>query len=101
MQYKYAIFFYPYLKPHINLFRDWRKEKKAKHYYALVRIYTPLSDLRVPLAEYKVNFAFFLKKNSQKLQVAKMRKWEDGFVSRTVPLFNNPRKHTVTEPFKL
>jgi hypothetical protein len=28
-----------------------------------------------------------------KLQVAKMWNWEDDFVSRTVPLFNNPRKH--------
>ena len=55
---------YPYLKPHINLFRDRRKQKKAKHYYALVRIYIPLSDLRVSFEEYKVNYAF-LKKNFQ------------------------------------
>ena len=30
----------------------------------MVRIYTPLSDLRVPLEEHKVNYAF-LKKNFQ------------------------------------
>jgi len=62
---------YPYLKLHINLFRSSRKQKKAKHGYALVRIYTPLSDLTVPFEEYKVNYAFFLRKHS-KLQVAKM-----------------------------
>jgi hypothetical protein len=55
---------YPYLKLHINLFRSRRKQKKAKHCYALVRIYTPLSDLRVPFEEYKVNYAF-LDKNFQ------------------------------------
>jgi hypothetical protein len=44
---------YLYLKPHINLFRDRRKQKKAKHYYALVRIYTPSSDLRVPFESIK------------------------------------------------
>jgi len=49
---------HPYLKLHINLFRSWRKQKRAKHSYALVRIYTPLSDLRVPFEEYKVNYAF-------------------------------------------
>ena len=43
-------------------FRDRRKQKKAKHYYALVRIYTPLSDLRVPFEEYKVNYVFLKKK---------------------------------------
>ena len=83
---------YPYLKPHINLFRDRRKQKKAKHYYALVRIYTPLSDLRVPFEEYKVNYAFSWEK-LPKLQVAKMWNWEEDFVSRIVPLFSNPRKH--------
>ena len=62
---------YPYLKPHINPFRDRRKQKKVKHYYALLRIYTPLSDLRVPFEEYKVNYAFSLEKLS-KLQVTKM-----------------------------
>ena len=49
---------YPNLKLHINLFTSRRKQKKAKHWYALVRIYTPLSDLRVPFEEYKVNYAF-------------------------------------------
>jgi hypothetical protein len=44
---------------------------KKKHCYALVRIYTPLSDLRVPFEEYKVNYAF-LEKKLPKLQVAKM-----------------------------
>ena len=58
------LYVYPYLKSHINIFRDRRKHKKAKHYYALVRIYTPLSDLRVPFEEYKVNYAF-LEKNFQ------------------------------------
>ena len=85
-------FVYPYLKLHINLFRSRRKQKKAKHCYALVWIYRPLSDLRVPFEEYKVNYAFSWEK-LLKLQVAKMWNWEDGFVSRTVPLFNNPRKH--------
>jgi hypothetical protein len=56
-------------------------------------LYT-LSDLRVPLEEYKVNYAFFLKKEQfSKLQVDKMRNWEDDFVSRIVPLFNHPRQH--------
>ena len=49
-------------------FRSRRKQKKAKHCYALVRIYTPLSDLRVPFEEYKVNYAFAWEKLS-KLQV--------------------------------
>ena len=53
---------YPYLKLHINFFRSRRKSKKAKHCYALVRIYTPLSDLRVPFEEYKVNYVFLKKK---------------------------------------
>jgi hypothetical protein len=57
-------FVYPYLKLHINLFRSRRKQKKAKHCYALVRIHTPLSDSRVPIEEYKVNYAF-LEKNFQ------------------------------------
>jgi hypothetical protein len=48
-------FIYPYLKLHINLFRSRRKQKKAKLCYALV---TPLSDLRTPFEEYKVNYAF-------------------------------------------
>jgi hypothetical protein len=61
---------YPYLKLHINLFRSGRKRKKAKHCYALVGMYTPLSDLRVPFEEYKVNYAF-LKEKLSKLQVAK------------------------------
>jgi hypothetical protein len=51
---------YPYLKLHINLSRSRRKQKKAKLCNALVRIYTPLSDLRVPFEEYKVNHAFVL-----------------------------------------
>jgi hypothetical protein len=51
-------FVYPYLKLHINLFRSGRKQMKAKLCYALVRKYTPLSDLRVPFEEYKVNYAF-------------------------------------------
>jgi hypothetical protein len=40
---------------------------KAKLCYALVRKYTPLSDLRVPFEEYKVNYAFLQKtfKNSK------------------------------------
>jgi hypothetical protein len=42
---------YPYLKLHINLFRSKRKRKKAKHCYALVGMYTPLSVLRVPFEE--------------------------------------------------
>jgi hypothetical protein len=37
-------FVYPNLKLHINLFRSRRKQKKAKHCYALVRIYTPLFE---------------------------------------------------------
>jgi hypothetical protein len=49
---------YPYLKLHINLSRSRRKQKKEKLCYALVRIHTPLSDLRVPIEEYKVNYAF-------------------------------------------
>ena len=58
---------YPYLKLHINLFRSREKQKKAKFCYALVRSYTPLSDLRVPFEEYKVNYAFLEKiyKNSK------------------------------------
>jgi hypothetical protein len=51
-------FVYSYLKLHINLLRSRRKQKKAKHCYALVRIYTPLSDSRVPFEEYKVTYAF-------------------------------------------
>jgi hypothetical protein len=51
-------FIYPYLKLHINLFRSRRKQKKPKYCYALVRKYTPLRDLRVPIEEYKVNYAF-------------------------------------------
>jgi hypothetical protein len=51
-------FVYPYLKLHINLFRSRRKQKKAKLCYALVWKYTPLSDLRAPFEEYKVNYAF-------------------------------------------
>jgi hypothetical protein len=51
-------FVYPYLKLHINLTRSRRKQKKAKHCYGLVRIHTPLSDLRVPFEEYKVNYDF-------------------------------------------
>jgi hypothetical protein len=46
-------FVYPYIKLHIYLFRSRRKQKKAKLHYALVRKYTPLSDLRVPFEEYK------------------------------------------------
>ena len=65
-------FVYPYPKLYINLFRSRRKQKKAKLCYALVRSYTPLSDLRVSFGEYKVNYAF-LEKNFQKLQVTKMR----------------------------
>jgi hypothetical protein len=42
----------------VNLFRSRRKQKKAKHCYALVRNYIPLSDLKVPFEEYKVNYAF-------------------------------------------
>ena len=42
-------------------FRSRRKQKKAKQYYALARKYTPLSDLRVPFEEYKVNYAFLKK----------------------------------------
>ena len=49
-------------------FRSRRKQKKAKLRYALVRKYTPLSDLRVPFEEYKVNYAF-LKEKLSKLQV--------------------------------
>jgi hypothetical protein len=49
---------YPYLKFHINHFRSRRKQKKAKHCYALVMIHTPLSDSRVPFEEYEVNYAF-------------------------------------------
>ena len=71
-------FVYLYLKLHVDLFRSRRKQKKAKHCYALVRIYTPLSDLRVPFEEYKVNYAF---------------SWEDDFLSRIVPPLNNPRKY--------
>jgi hypothetical protein len=55
---------YPYLKLYIILFRSRREQKKAKHSYALVRIYTPLSDLRVPFEEYNMNYAF-LEKNFQ------------------------------------
>jgi hypothetical protein len=69
---------YTYLKLHINLFRSRRKQKKAKHCYALVRIYRSLSDLRVPFKEYKVNYAFSWEK-LPKLQVAKMWNWEDLF----------------------
>jgi hypothetical protein len=83
---------YPYLKLHINLLRSRRKQKKEKHCYALVRIYTSLSDLRVPFEAYKVNYVFSWEKFS-KLQVAKMWNWEGDFVSRTILLFNNPRKH--------
>ena len=54
---------YPYLKLHINLFRSRRKQKKAKRCYALVRMYTPLSDLRMPFEEYKVNYTFSCEKN--------------------------------------
>jgi hypothetical protein len=57
-------FVYPYLKLHINLFRSRRKQKKVKLRYALVRKYTPLSDLRVPFEEYKVNYAFVYEKLS-------------------------------------
>jgi hypothetical protein len=49
---------YPNRKLHINLYRSRRKQKKAKLCYALVRIHTPLSDLRVPIEKYKVNYAF-------------------------------------------
>jgi hypothetical protein len=38
-----------------------------------------------------VNYVFFRKLS--KLQVVKMWNWEDDFISRTVPLFNNLRKH--------
>jgi hypothetical protein len=62
---------YPYLKLHINLFRSRGKQKKAKHCYALVRNYTPVSDLRVSFEECEVSYAFLEKKLS-KLQVAKM-----------------------------
>jgi hypothetical protein len=55
---------YPYLKLHINLFRSRGKQKKAKHCYALVRNYTPVSDLRVSFEECEVNYAF-LEKNFQ------------------------------------
>ena len=55
---------YPYLKLHINLFRSRTKQQKAK-LYALVRSYTPLSDLRVSFEEYKVNYAFLEKKLSK------------------------------------
>ena len=57
-------FVYPYLKLHINLFWSGRKQKKAKHCYALVRVYTQLSDLRVQFEEYRVKM-FFLEKNFQ------------------------------------
>jgi hypothetical protein len=53
-------------------------------------LYT-LSDLRVPLEEYKVNYTF-LKKNFRNSKLLRCD-WEDNFVSRTVPLFNSPRKH--------
>jgi hypothetical protein len=39
-------------------FRSRRKQKKVELRYALVRKYTPLSDLRVPFEEYKVNYTF-------------------------------------------
>jgi hypothetical protein len=58
----------------------------------LVRIHTPLSDLRVPFEEYKVNYAFVWEKIS-KTPSAKMWNWKDDFVLWTVPLFNNPRKY--------
>jgi hypothetical protein len=60
-------FVYPYLKLHINLLQVGEKQMKAKLCYALVRKYTPLSDLRVPFKEYKVNSAFLEKtfKNSK------------------------------------
>jgi hypothetical protein len=51
-------FVYPYLKAPHKPFRSRRKQKKAILHYALVSKYTPLSDLRVPFEEYKVNYAF-------------------------------------------
>ena len=51
-------FAYPYLKLHINLLEVGENKRRQKHCYALVRKYTPLSDLRVPFEEYKVNYAF-------------------------------------------
>jgi len=54
--------------PH-KLFRS-REEKKAMLIFALVRNHTPLSDLRVPIKEYKVNYVFLVKtfKNSKLLR---------------------------------
>jgi hypothetical protein len=89
-------FVYPYLKLHINLFSSRRKQKKARHCYALVRIHTPLSDLRVPIEEYKVNYAF-LEKNFQnsKLLRCEIRKMTPGFLkNKTRLIICVPRKST-------
>jgi hypothetical protein len=82
IQVRYII--YTYLKLHINLFRSRRKQKKAKHCYALVRIYTPLSDLRVTFEKYKVNYAF-LEKNFQN---SKLPTCEIGKVTLFQELFH-------------
>ena len=55
---------YPNLKLHINLFRSRRKQKKAKHYYALVRIYTHWMIWECHLRSIKWTM-LFLKKNFQ------------------------------------
>jgi hypothetical protein len=48
-------------------------------------LYT-LSDLRVPLEEYKVNYAFFLKKNN--FQNSKLLRWEIGKMTLFQELFH-------------
>jgi hypothetical protein len=57
-----------YLKLHINLLEVGENKTRQNICYALVRKYTPLSDLRVPFEEYKVNYVFSEEKLS-KLQV--------------------------------
>ena len=64
-------------------FRSRRKQKKKKLCYALVRKYTPLSDLRVPFEEYKVYYAFSWEKfkNSKLLrrEIGKMTLFQELF----------------------
>ena len=60
-------------------------ENKRKQNYALVRIYTPLSDLRVPFEEYKLNYAF-LEKNFQKN--SKLLRCEIGKITLFRELFH-------------